>query len=139
MVVAATFFSQWIMNRLNNYITYRVTCNMRQQAFAKMIRLPLRDIDGHSHGDYMSRIVTDADVFSDGLLMGFTQLFTGVLTIVGTIGFMLNISVPIALVVILLTPVSLADGEIYRHQDLRHVPAPGETPGGADFPGGGDD
>ena len=107
VVVAATFFSQWIMNRLNNYITYRVTCNMRQQAFAKMIRLPLRDIDGHSHGDYMSRIVTDADVFSDGLLMGFTQLFTGVLTIVGTIGFMLNISVPIALVVILLTPVSL--------------------------------
>ena len=55
VVVAATFFSQWIMNRLNNYITYRVTCNMRQQAFAKMIRLPLRDIDGHSHGDYMSR------------------------------------------------------------------------------------
>ena len=107
VVVAATFFSQWIMNRLNNYITYRVTCNMRQQAFAKMIRLPLKDIDSHSHGDYMSRIVTDADVFSDGLLMGFTQLFTGVLTIIGTIGFMLNISVPIALVVILLTPVSL--------------------------------
>ncbi len=107
VVVAATFFSQWIMNRLNNFITYRVTCNMRQQAFDKMIRMPIKDIDGHSQGDYMSRIVTDADVFSDGLLMGFTQLFTGVLTIVGTIGFMLSISVPIALVVILLTPVSL--------------------------------
>ena len=107
VVVAATFFSQWIMNRVNNLITYRVTCNMRQRAFEKMLQMPLKQIDGHSQGDYMSRIVTDADVFSDGLLMGFTQLFTGVLTIVGTIGFMLRISIPIALVVILLTPVSL--------------------------------
>lgn len=107
VVVAATFFSQWIMNRLNNYVTYRVTCNMRRRAFEKMIGMPLSEIDRHSQGDYMSRIVTDADVFSDGLLMGFTQLFTGVLTIAGTIGFMLRINVWIALVVILLTPVSL--------------------------------
>lgn len=107
VVVAATFFSQWMMNRLNNYVTYRVTCNMRQRAFEKMIGMPLAEIDRHSQGDYMSRIVTDADVFSDGLLMGFTQLFTGVLTIVGTIGFMLRINLWIALVVILLTPVSL--------------------------------
>lgn len=107
VVVAVTFFSQWIMNRLNNYVTYRVTCNMRQRAFEKMTGMPLAQIDGHSQGDYMSRIVTDADVFSDGLLMGFTQLFTGILTIVGTIGFMLRINLWIALVVIFLTPVSL--------------------------------
>lgn len=107
VVVAVTFFFQWIMNRLNNYVTYRVTCNMRQRAFEKMTGMPLAQIDGHSQGDYMSRIVTDADVFSDGLLMGFTQLFTGILTIVGTIGFMLRINLWIALVVIFLTPVSL--------------------------------
>ena len=107
VVIIGTFFFQWVMNRINNYITYDITKNMRQKAFDKMLVMPIKNIDAHSHGDYMSRIATDADVFSDGLLMGFTQLFTGVLTIIGTIFFMVRVSLPIALVVIVLTPVSL--------------------------------
>lgn len=107
VVIVGTFFFQWVMNRINNYITYDITKNMRQKAFDKMLVMPIKNIDSHSHGDYMSRIATDADVFSDGLLMGFTQLFTGVLTIIGTIFFMVRVSLPIALVVIVLTPVSL--------------------------------
>jgi ATP-binding cassette subfamily B protein len=107
LVILGTFVAQWCMNRVNNHITYHVTRTMRQKAFRKMMYLPVKEIDGHSHGDYMSRIATDADVFSDGLLMGFTQLFTGVLTIFGTIFFMVRISWPIAVVVILLTPISL--------------------------------
>ena len=105
--IVGTCFFQWLMNRINNYITYDITKNMRQKAFEKMLVMPIKNIDSHSHGDYMSRIATDADVFSDGLLMGFTQLFTGVLTILGTIFFMVRVSLPIALVVIVLTPVSL--------------------------------
>lgn len=105
--IAGTFIFQWIMNRLNNYVTYDVTKNMRQKAFDKMMIMSIRHIDGHSHGDYMSRITTDADVFSDGLLMGFSQLFTGVLTILGTIIFMVRVNAVIALVVIVFTPVSL--------------------------------
>ena len=105
--IAGTFIFQWIMNRLNNYVTYDVTKNMRQKAFDKMMIMPIRHIDGHSHGDYMSRITTDADVFSDGLLMGFSQLFTGVLTSLGTIIFMVRVNAVIALVVIVFTPVSL--------------------------------
>lgn len=107
VVIVGTFFFQWVMNRINNYITYDITKNMRQKAFDKMLVMPIKNIDAHSHGDYMSRIATDADVFSDGLLMGFTQLFTGVLTIIGTIFFMVRVSLSIALVVIVLTPVSL--------------------------------
>lgn len=107
LAIVGTCFSQWLMNRINNYITYDITKNMRQKAFEKMLVMPIKNIDSHSHGDYMSRIATDADVFSDGLLMGFTQLFTGVLTILGTIFFMVRVSLPIALVVIALTPVSL--------------------------------
>ncbi len=106
-VVAGTFFSQWIMNRVNYKITYRVTKELREEAFAKMEHMPLSAIDSHSHGDYVSRIVTDADVVADGLLMGFTQLFTGVMTIVGTMVFMIRISFWIALVVIVLTPMTL--------------------------------
>ncbi len=107
LAIVGTCFFQWLMNRINNYITYDITKNMRQKAFEKMLAMPIKNIDSHSHGDYMSRIATDADVFSDGLLMGFTQLFTGVLTILGTIFFMVRVSLPIALVVIVLTPVSL--------------------------------
>lgn len=107
LAIVGTCFFQWLMNRINNYITYDITKNMRQKAFEKMLVMPIKNIDSHSHGDYMSRIATDADVFSDGLLMGFTQLFTGVLTILGTIFFMVRVSLPIALVVIILTPVSL--------------------------------
>ena len=107
LAIVGTCFFQWLMNRINNYITYDITKNMRQKAFEKMLVMPIKNIDSHSHGDYMSRIATDADVFSDGLLMGFTQLFTGVLTSLGTIFFMVRVSLPIALVVIVLTPVSL--------------------------------
>ena len=107
LAIVGTCFSQWLMNRINNYITYDITKNMRQKAFEKMLVMPIKNIDSHSHGDYMSRIATDADVFSDGLLMGFTQLFTGVLTILGTIFLMVRVSLPIALVVIALTPLSL--------------------------------
>ncbi len=119
IIVTATFFTQWIMNRLNNKITYSITKNLRDRAFAKMQKMKLSQIDGHPHGDYVSRIVSDADTFSDGLLMGFTQVFTGVLTIIGTIYFMMCISWEIGLVVIILTPASLflakfISGRIYR-------------------------
>ena len=105
--VVATFFTQWIMNRVNNRITYSVTKNLRDRAFAKLQHAKLSDIDSHPHGDFVSRIVSDADTFADGLLMGFTQVYTGVLTIIGTIYFMITISLKIALIVIIATPVSL--------------------------------
>ncbi len=107
VTVVATFFTQWIMNRVNNRITYSVTKNLRDRAFAKLQHAKLSDIDSHPHGDFVSRIVSDADTFADGLLMGFTQVFTGVLTIIGTIYFMITISLKIALIVIIATPVSL--------------------------------
>ncbi|SEA11553.1 ATP-binding cassette, subfamily B [Pseudobutyrivibrio sp. ACV-2] len=120
VAVAITFFSQWIMNRVNNKITYTVTKNLRERAFNKLQNMRLSDIDSHPHGDYVSRIVSDADTFSDGLLMGFTQLFTGVLTIIGTIYFMLMISWKIALIVIIATPFSLLlarfiSGKTYKY------------------------
>lgn len=107
VTVVATFFTQWIMNRVNNRITYSVTKNLRDRAFGKLQHAKLSDIDSHPHGDFVSRIVSDADTFADGLLMGFTQVFTGVLTIIGTIYFMITISLKIALIVIIATPVSL--------------------------------
>lgn len=102
-----TAVTQWIMNVLNNHITYSVVKDIRIEAFNHLEELPLAYVDSHQHGDIVSRIVSDIDQFADGLLMGFTQLFTGVVTIVGTLAFMLYIDVPIALVVVVLTPVSL--------------------------------
>lgn len=107
VVIVITSIAQWIMNRLNNHITYQVTRELRDRAFARLQHMQLSEIDSHPHGDYVSRIVSDADTFADGLLMGFTQFFTGVLTILGTIIFMVQISFRIALVVIILTPASL--------------------------------
>lgn len=107
LVVAGTAFAQWIMNLLTNQITYRVVQDIRDQAFAHLQEVPVSYIDKNQPGDILSRIVTDVSQFSDGLLMGFTQFFTGVLTILGTIGFMLSISVKISLLVIILTPISL--------------------------------
>ena len=107
VTIAATFFTQWIMNRVNNSITYSVTKSLRDRAFVKLQHMKLATVDSHPHGDFVSRIVSDADTFADGLLMGFTQFFTGVLTILGTIYFMLMISVKIALIVIIATPASL--------------------------------
>lgn len=107
IVIGITALAQWLMNVCNNKITYGVVRDIRNDAFAKIEILPLKYIDGHSHGELVSRVVADVDQFADGLLMGFTQLFTGVLTIVGTLGFMLSINVVITLVVVLITPVSL--------------------------------
>lgn len=107
IVIALTALFQWLMNIINNRITYSVVKDIRSRAFENLQRLPLSYLDGQSSGDIISRIVTDVDQFSDGLLMGFTQFFTGVMTIVGTLVFMLRINAAISLVVILITPVSL--------------------------------
>lgn len=106
-VVAITAVSQWLMNLLTNQVTYRVVEDIRSQAFLHLQQVPISYMDANQPGDILSRIVTDVTQFSDGLLMGFTQLFTGVVTILGTIGFMLSISIKISVLVIVLTPVSL--------------------------------
>ena len=105
--VGLTAVSQWLMNHINNTITYRVVKDIRTRAFNHLETLPLSYIDAHPSGDIISRIIADIDQFSEGLLMGFTQLFTGVLTIGGTLLFMLSIHPAITLVVVVLTPVSL--------------------------------
>ena len=107
MVTVVTVISQWFMNIINNHITYSVVRDIRIEVFNHMEELPLSYIDSHMHGDIVSRIVSDIDQFADGLLMGFTQLFTGIVTILATLGFMIAVNVPIALVVIVLTPLSL--------------------------------
>ena len=98
---------QWIMNVANNHVTYEVVRNLREDAFKKIEILPLSYLDKHPSGEIVSRVITDADQFADGLLMGFTQLFTGVITILGTLGFMLSVNLKITFVVVLVTPVSL--------------------------------
>ena len=107
IVVLITAVAQWIMNILNNRVTYRVVNDIRTEAYEKLSHMPLSYVDSHTHGDIVSRIIADVDQFSDGLLMGFTQLFTGIMTIVGTLCFMLSINVWIALVVVCITPASL--------------------------------
>lgn len=107
IVMLLTALAQWIMNICNNKITYGVIRDIRDKAFKKLEIVPLKYIDGNSHGDIVSRVIADVDQFADGLLMGFTQLFTGVITILGTLCFMLSISVKITLVVVVITPVSL--------------------------------
>ncbi len=101
-----TAVAQWVMNTCNNHITYHVVKDIREAAFSKIEILPLKYLDAHAYGDIVSRVIADVDTFADGLLMGFTQLFTGVLTIAGTLVFMLMTSIPIALVVVCITPVS---------------------------------
>ena len=107
VIVALTAVSQWAMNICNNKITYNVTRDIRDEAFKKIEILPLKYIDNHSSGDIVSRVIADVDQFADGLLMGFTQLFTGVLTILGTLFFMFSVNVTISIVVLLVTPISL--------------------------------
>lgn len=106
-IILITAIAQWFMNLCNNHITYQVVKEIRIRAFHHLEELPLKYIDSKQHGDILSRIVSDVDQFSDGLLMGFTQLFSGVVTIVGTLFFMLSVNVSITFVVVLLTPVSL--------------------------------
>ncbi len=107
IVICVTGLSQWLMNHINNRITYRVVKDIRTKAFDRLELLPLKYVDSHQHGDIISRIIADIDQFSEGLLMGFTQLFTGVMTILGTLGFMLSVNPFITVVVVLLTPISL--------------------------------
>ncbi len=106
IVMLVTALAQWLLNTCNNYITYHVVKDIRTEAFRKLEILPLSYLDTKSYGDIVSRVIADVDTFADGLLMGFTQLFTGVLTIGGTLVFMLVTNVPIALVVVCITPVS---------------------------------
>lgn len=107
VVAAATALLQWIMNTINNKITFHITRDIREEAFKKIEILPLKYIDKHSYGEIVSRVIADVDQFADGLLMGFAQLFTGVITILGTLAFMVSIDWRIALVVVILTPLSL--------------------------------
>ena len=107
IVIVLTALTQWIMNICNNRIVYNVIQDIRRRAFARIEELPLKYLDAHSHGDIVSRMVADVDQFADGLLIGFTQLFTGVITILGTLGFMLSVNVGITVVVVVITPVSL--------------------------------
>jgi ATP-binding cassette subfamily B protein len=107
VVAFLTAFFQWMMNTINNKITYQVVQDIRNEAFEKIQNIPLKYIDAQSHGDIVSRVIADVDQFADGLLMGFTQLFTGVVTILATLLFMFSINIWIAFVVVLLTPLSL--------------------------------
>ena len=107
MIILLTALAQWLMNVINNHITYRVVKDMRIRAFEKIQKLPLKYVDSHQYGEVLSRVITDVDQFSDGLLMGFTQLFSGLLTIAGTLLFMFSINPVIAAIVVVLTPVSL--------------------------------
>lgn len=107
ILIAITALAGWIMSTVNNKIAFNVTRDIRNEAFEKLHRLPLGYIDTHAHGDIVNRIINDSDRFSEGLLLGFTQVFTGVLTIVGTMAFMISIRWQIALVVLLLTPLSI--------------------------------
>ena len=107
VVILLTSVSQWIMNVCNNKMTFNIVQDIRNEAFNKIENLPLKYIDSQSYGDIVSRVIADVDQFSEGLLMGFTQLFTGVMTIVGTLLFMLTINIKITLVVVLITPLSL--------------------------------
>ena len=107
IAVAFAAIAQWLTNVCNNKMTYNVIRDIRTDAFENIEKIPLSYIDSHSHGDIVSRIISDVDTFADGLLLGLTQLFTGVATIVGTLIFMLTINVKIAVVVVVLTPLSL--------------------------------
>ena len=106
VVIGITAVAQWIMNICNNKMTYRIVQDIRDEAFKRIEILPLKYIDEHSYGEVVSRVIADVDQFADGLLMGFTQFFTGVITILGTLGFMLSVNVGITGVVVLITPLS---------------------------------
>ncbi len=129
IIIAITAAAQWLMSHINNLITYRVVKDIRTQAFNKLEILPLKYIDSHSHGDIINRIITDIDQFSDGLLMGFTQLFTGVLTILGTLIFMFSMNPSITVVVVLVTPVSLFVASFIARRTFRMFKMQSQTRG----------
>ncbi len=119
VLAAVTALLQWIMGALNNRVTFRVIRDLRADAFKKIVILPLQYIDSHAHGEIVSRVIADVDQFADGLLLGFSQLFTGVITILGTLSFMLAIDWKIGLVVILLTPLSLVTARVVARRTYR--------------------
>lgn len=129
VIIAITAVAQWLMSHINNLVTYRVVKDIRTQAFNKLEILPLKYIDSHSHGDIINRIITDIDQFSDGLLMGFTQLFTGVLTIFGTLVFMFSLNPGITVVVVLVTPVSLFVASFIARKTFRMFKMQSQTRG----------
>ena len=107
VLIVITALAQWLMSTINNKISFGVVRDIRNDAFRKIEELPLSYVDRRAHGDVVSRVINDADQFAEGLLLGFTQLFTGILTIIGTLGFMIYMNWVIAAVVFLLTPLSL--------------------------------
>lgn len=129
VVIGITALSQWIMNICNNKITYHVTRDIRDEAIEKIEHLPLRYIDGHSYGEIVSRVIADVDQFADGLLMGFTQFFSGVMTILGTLLFMLSIDVKITLVVVVITPVSFLVASFIAKKTYKMFKLQSETRG----------
>lgn len=129
VMIGITALAQWIMNICNNKLTYQIVRDIRNEAFEKIEVLPLKYIDGHAHGEIVSRVIADVDQFADGLLMGFTQLFTGVITILGTIGFMLSVNVGITIVVLVVTPVSLFVASFIAKRTFSMFRAQSETRG----------
>ncbi len=128
-IAAASAFIQWLMNVINNRITYHVVRDLREEAFRKIEILPLKYHDSHLHGETVSRLIADADQFAEGLLMGFTQFFTGVVTILGTLVFMLAINWKIALVVVVLTPLSLFAARYISRKTYKMFKLQSETRG----------
>ena len=129
IVIGITALLQWLMNSINNRITFHVIRDVRDEAFRKIEILPLSYLDAHSSGEIVSRVIADVDQFADGLLMGFTQLFTGVVTILGTLTFMLSINRKIALVVVVLTPLSLFVARFIARKTYRMFQLQSETRG----------
>lgn len=119
-VAVLAALGQWLLGLCNNKVAYNVSRRLRDRAIEKVQTLPLRYLDGHPTGDLVSRVIADVDLFTDGLLMGFTQLFTGILTIIGTLAFMLAVNVPIALVVICVTPLSLLAAAFVAKKSYRY-------------------
>lgn len=119
-VAVCAALGQWLLGLCNNKVAYNVSRHLRDKAIEKVQTLPLRYLDGHPTGDLVSRVIADVDLFTDGLLMGFTQLFTGILTIIGTLAFMLAVNVPIALVVICVTPLSLLAAAFVAKKSYRY-------------------
>lgn len=129
IIIGITALIQWLMNTINNRITYHVVRDIRNEAFRKIEILPLSYIDGHPYGDIVNRVIADADQFADGLLMGFTQLFTGIVTILGTLFFLFSISWKIAIVVVIVTPLSLFIARFIANRTYRMFRVQSETRG----------
>ena len=129
VVILITAVCQWLMNMCNNKITYNTIRDVREKAFEKIEILPLKYVDAHSYGEIVSRVIADVDQFADGLLMGFTQFFTGVITILGTLLFMVSVNIPITIVVVVVTPLSLLVASFIAKNTFRMFQAQSEARG----------